>query len=124
MTAQNGVNTALTRPGRVSLGRLHMGGFPHMGEQVQGGHSCYEGGHRAHGGPPVPPLGKTLHGMAVFGRSAVVSPAFKKKFYKELQTPFLIENNNKNNRKNNRKLDPVFKNELKTGLYCRMSKRI
>ena len=26
-----------------------------------GGHSCYEGGHRAHGGiPPVPPLGKTL----------------------------------------------------------------
>ena len=50
------------------------------------------------GGPPVPPLGKTLPGMAVFGRSAVVSPAFKKQFYKELQTPFLIENNNKNNR--------------------------
>ena len=26
-----------------------------------GGRSCYEGGHRAHGGPPaVPPLGKTL----------------------------------------------------------------
>ena len=21
-----------------------------------GGHSCYEGGHRAHGGPPSPPL--------------------------------------------------------------------
>ena len=37
--------------------------------------------------------------MAVFGRSAVVSPAFyKKQFYKELQTPFLIENNDKNNR--------------------------
>ena len=35
---------------------------------------------------------------AVFGRSAVVNPAFKKQFYKELQTPFLIENNNKNNR--------------------------
>ena len=51
MTAQNGVNTALTRPA-----------------------------------------------MAVFGRSAVVSPAFKKQFYKELQTPVLIENNNKNNR--------------------------
>ena len=51
MTAQNGVNTALTRPA-----------------------------------------------MAVFGRSAVGSPAFKKQFYKELQTPFLIENNNKNNR--------------------------
>ena len=56
----------------------------------EGGHSCYEGGHRAHGGPPVPPLGKTLPRMAVFGRSAVVSPAFK--------TPFLMENNNKNNR--------------------------
>ena len=53
MTAQNGVNTALTRPAAA---------------------------------------------MAVFGRSAVVSPAFKKHFYKELQTPFLIENNNKNNR--------------------------
>ena len=25
-----------------------------------GGHSCYEGGHRAHGDPPVPPLEKTL----------------------------------------------------------------
>ena len=50
MTAQKGVNTALTRPA-----------------------------------------------MAVFGRSAVVSPAFKKQFYTELQTPFLIENNNKNN---------------------------
>ena len=26
-----------------------------------GGDSCYEGGHRAHGGiSPVPPLGKTL----------------------------------------------------------------
>ena len=64
-----------------------------------GGHSCYEGGHRAHGVPPVPPLGKTLPGMAVFGRSAVVSLAFKKQFYKELQTPLPIENNNKNNRK-------------------------
>ena len=47
---------------------------------------------------PVPPLGKTLPGVEVFGRSAVVSPAFKKQFYKELQTSFLIENNNKNNR--------------------------
>ena len=45
--------------------------------------------------PPPPQLGKILPGMAVFGRSAVVSPAFKKQFYKELQTPFLIENNNK-----------------------------
>ena len=43
----------------------------------------------------VPPLGKTLLGMAVLGRSAVVSPAFMKQFCKELQTPFLIENNNK-----------------------------
>ena len=62
----------------------------------------FMGGHRAHGGspspPPTPTLGKTPPGMAVFGRSAVVSPAFKKQFYKELQTPFLIENNNKNNR--------------------------
>ena len=54
----------------------------------------------------------TQPAMAVFGKSAVVSPAFKKQFYKELQTPFLMENNNKNNRTieiNNRKLDPVFK---------------
>ena len=50
------------------------------------------------GVPPAPPLGKTLPGMTVFGRSAVVSPAFKKQFYKELQTLFLIENNNKNNK--------------------------
>ena len=48
MTAQKGVNTALTRPAVVV--------------------------------------------------SAVVSPAFIKQFYKELQTPFLIKNNNKNNR--------------------------
>ena len=40
----------------------------------------------------VPPLGKTLPEMAVFGTSVVVSPAFKKQFYKELQTPFLIKN--------------------------------
>ena len=60
------------------------------------GDSCYEGDIELMG---VPPLEKTLPGMAVFGRSAVVSPAFKKHFYKELQTPFLIENNNKNNRK-------------------------
>ena len=53
-------------------------------------------GHRAHvGSPQSPPLGKTLPGMTVFGRSVVVSPAFKKQFYKELQTPFLLENNNK-----------------------------
>ena len=62
-----------------------------------GGHSCYEGDIELMGVPSVPPpLGKTLPGMAAFGRSAVVSPAFKKQFYKELQTPFLIENNNKN----------------------------
>ena len=62
---------------------------------IYGGHSCYEGDIELMGGPP---LEKTLPGMAVFRRSAVVSPAFKKQFYKELQTPFLIENNNKNNR--------------------------
>ena len=50
------------------------------------------------GVPPVPPTSENLPGMAVFERSAVVSPAFKKQFYKEHQTPFLIENNNKNNR--------------------------
>ena len=64
MTAQNGVNTALTRPA-----------------------------------------------MAVFGRSAVVSSAFKKQFYKELQTLFLIENNNKNNRTveiKQKKIRPCF----------------
>ena len=66
-----------------------------------GGNSCYGGDIELMGVPPVPPpppLGKTLPGMAVFGRSAVVSPAFKKQFYKKLQIPFLIENNNKNNR--------------------------
>ena len=47
----------------------------------------------------VPPPEKILPGMAVFGRSAAVSPSFKKQLCKELQTPFLIENNNKNNRK-------------------------
>ena len=35
-----------------------------MGEgtifRFYGGHSCYEGGHRADGGPPLPPQGKTL----------------------------------------------------------------
>ena len=58
-----------------------------------GGPSCYEGGHRAQS-----PTRETLLGMTVFGRSAVVSPAFKKQFYKELQTLIFIENNNKNNR--------------------------
>ena len=37
---------------------------------IWGGHSCYEGGHRAHGGippfPPFPPLGKTLPGRFDF----------------------------------------------------------
>ena len=60
-----------------------------------GDYSCYEGGIELIGGPP---LGKTLPGMAVFGKSAVVSPVFKKQSYKELHAPFFIENNNKNNR--------------------------
>ena len=59
-----------------------------------GGHSCYEGDIELMGvpqsPPPPPPLEKTLPGMVVFGRSAVVSPAFKKQFYKELQPPFFI----------------------------------
>ena len=42
-----------------------------------GGHSCYEGDIELMAVPPVSPLEKTLPGMAVFGRSAVVSPAFK-----------------------------------------------
>ena len=67
-----------------------------------GGHSCYEGDIELMGvpqsPPPPPPTRETLPGMAVFGRSAVVNPAFKKQFFKELQTPFLIENNNENNR--------------------------
>ena len=46
----------------------------------------FMGGHRAHEGPP---LGKTLPGIAVFGRSAVVSPAFKKQFYKNSKPHFL-----------------------------------
>ena len=73
-----------------------MGGGQFFG--FYGGDSCYEGDIELMGGSPQsPPLEKILPGMAVFGRSAVVSPAFKKQFYKELQTPFLIENNNKNN---------------------------
>ena len=56
-------------------------------------------GHRAHGmSPSPPPTRENPARNGSFLRSAVVSPAFKKQFYKELQTPFLIENNNKNNR--------------------------
>ena len=51
-----------------------------------GKHSCYEGDIELMGGPPTR---ETLPGMAVFRRSAVLSPAFKKQFYKELQTHFL-----------------------------------
>ena len=46
-----------------------------------GGHSCYEGDIVLMGGPPTR---VTLPRMAVFRRSAVVSAAFKKQFYKEL----------------------------------------
>ena len=53
---------------------------------LMGGHSCYEGDIEFMGDPPTR---ETLPGMAVFRRSAVVSPAFKKQFYKELQTHFL-----------------------------------
>ena len=37
-----------------------MGGGTILG--IYGGHSCYDGGHKAHEGPPSPPppLGKTL----------------------------------------------------------------
>ena len=63
-----------------------------------GGTAVMRGDIELMGVPPFPPNRKTLPGMTVYGRSAVVSPAFKKQFYKELQTPFLMENNNKNNR--------------------------
>ena len=60
MTAQNGVNTALTRHDTTefSLGRLHIGRLvpPHIGgggtsaggQSVNGG--IHEGGHRPYGG--------------------------------------------------------------------------
>ena len=41
-------------------------------------HSCYEGGHRAHGGlPQSPPLGKTLPGMSYFSFKVQKCPIFK-----------------------------------------------
>ena len=56
MTAQNGVNTALTRPGRVFLrpftpgggGQSVNGGTHEGGQSVNGG--THEGGHRPYGG--------------------------------------------------------------------------
>ena len=47
MTAQNGVNTALTRPGRVFPRPFtHRGiGPPHMGGQVQGDKALMGGTH-------------------------------------------------------------------------------
>ena len=57
MTAQNGVNTALTRPGRVFprpfthggiCPPLHMGGTTAGGQGINGG--THEGGHRPYGG--------------------------------------------------------------------------
>ena len=57
MTAQNGVNTALTRPGRVFPRRFTHGGIcPPLiwGGQVQGDNALmggtHEGGHRPYGG--------------------------------------------------------------------------
>ena len=37
-----------------------------------GGHSCYEGEHRAHGGSPSPPLEKTLYGDQALSSSLVL----------------------------------------------------
>ena len=58
MTAQNGVNTALTRPGRVFPRPFTHGGIcpPYMGRQVQGdkalmGGGTHEGGTDLMGGP-------------------------------------------------------------------------
>ena len=56
MTAQNGVNTALTRPGKVFPRRFTHGGdlSPPCGGQVQGDKALmggiHEGGHRPYGG--------------------------------------------------------------------------
>ena len=56
MTAQNSVNTALTRPGRVFPRPFTHGGIcPPYGGQVQGGQSVnggetHEGRHRPYGG--------------------------------------------------------------------------
>ena len=45
MTAQNGVKTALTRPGRVFPKPFTHGGIcPHMGGQVQGDKALIGGG--------------------------------------------------------------------------------
>ena len=41
------------------------------------------------GVPPVPPIRETLPGMAVFGRSAVVSPAFRNSFIRNSRPNFL-----------------------------------
>ena len=48
MTAQNGVNTALTRPGRVFLRPFTHGGGGEGGQSVNGG--THEGGHIPYGG--------------------------------------------------------------------------
>ena len=52
-----------------------------------GGHICYEGEVELMGVPPS--LGKTLPGMAVSGRSAVVSPAFRNSFIRNSRPNFL-----------------------------------
>ena len=46
MTAQNGVNTALTRPGRVFPWPFTHGGFasPHMGGETSAGRQSVNGG--------------------------------------------------------------------------------
>ena len=48
MTAQNGVNTALTRPSRVFPRPFTYGGTSAGGQSVNGG--THEGGHRPYGG--------------------------------------------------------------------------
>ena len=49
MTAQNGANTALTRPGRVFPGPFTHGRTSAGGQSVNGG-GTHEGGHRPYGG--------------------------------------------------------------------------
>ena len=55
-----------------------MGGGGGQFLDFMGGHSCYEGGHRAHGG--VPPLGKTL-GILLLRTESPVSWILASKLY-------------------------------------------
>ena len=64
MTAQNGVNTALTRPGRVFPRSFTHGGTSAGGQSVNGGGGgTHEGGHRPYGA--VPNFDRLYHKLKV-----------------------------------------------------------